>query len=151
MILEDDNAFGVVSKNKREATLNKVGKLFRKAMAELPKDWDMCYFMAWSRTSEKKISQHIVKLTNGLFNNGYAVNHTFYSAAIAHLERIYDPNITHVEPLDAAIAELHSTFHCYAVNPAIAYQRKGVSNITRHKYKKLRQIQPIFKAGWTPD
>lgn len=40
MILEDDNGFGIVAKNKKKATLNKVGKLFRKAMAELPQDWD---------------------------------------------------------------------------------------------------------------
>ncbi len=147
IILEDDNAFGIVAKNKHEATLNKVGKLFRKAMAELPKDWDMCYFMAWSRKPEQKISPHIVQLMEGLYNNAYAVNHKFYSEAIDFLEQIFDPNVTHVEPLDAAFGQIHSNYRCYAVTPAIAYQRGGVSNITSHEWKRFRQIQPIYKNG----
>lgn len=147
LILEDDNAFGIVARNKREATLNKVGKLFRKAMAELPKDWDMCYFMAWSRKPEQKISRHIVRLTQGLYNNAYAVNHKFYSAAIAFLERIFDPEVAEVVPLDAALGLIHPDNRCYAVTPALAFQREGVSDITSYKWKRLRQIQPIYKNG----
>lgn len=147
MILEDDNAFGIVEQNKKAATLNNVGVLFRKAMAELPKDWDMCYFMAWSRKPEQRISSHIVQLSEALFNNAYAVNHTFYSAVIAHLERIYDPDVTQVLPLDAALGELHSTCRSYAVTPAISYQREGVSNITSFEWERFRQIQPIYNNG----
>jgi GR25 family glycosyltransferase involved in LPS biosynthesis len=147
VILEDDNGFGIVAKNKQKASLNKVGKLFRKAMAELPKDWDMCYFMAWSRRPEKKISPYSVKLRCGLYNNAYAVNHKFYSEAIALLERIYDPKVTHVQPLDAEFGDIHHMYKCYAVTPAIAYQKGGVSNITSHSWKRFRQIQPIYKNG----
>lgn len=147
VILEDDNGFGIVAPNKQEATLNKVGKLFRKAMAELPQDWDMFYFMAWSRQPEKRISPHIVKLREGLFNNAYAVNHKFYATAIAHLERILEPEVNSVLPLDAAFGEIHRKYHCYAVTPAIAYQKEGVSNITSHNWRRFRQIQPIYKNG----
>lgn len=148
IILEDDNAFGIVAENNQEATLNKVGELFRKAMAELPKDWDMYYFMAWSRKPEERISPHIVRITEALYNNAYAVNHKFYSTAIDFLERIFDPKITDVEPLDAAFAQLHSNNRCYAVTPAIAYQRVGKSDITSHKWTKFRQCQPIYLFGF---
>lgn len=147
MILEDDNAFGFVKSNKRDATLENAGKAFRMAMRELPKDWDMCYFMAWSRRPEIKISPRIVRLTNALYNNAYAVNHTFYDAAIAHLERIYNPKVIKVEPLDAAFSEIQPLHKCYAVYPAIAYQREGVSDITAYVHKKFRQIQPIYILG----
>lgn len=147
MILEDDNAFGIVEQGNKEATLNNVGVLFRKAMAELPKDWDMCYFMAWSRKPEKRISPHIVQLTEGLFNNAYVVNHTFYSTVIDHLERINDPDVTDVLPLDAALGQLHATSRTYAITPAITYQREGVSNITSFEWKRFRQIQPIYDEG----
>lgn len=143
MILEDDCAFGIVSADCNSASLENVEELFQKAMLELPERWDMLYFMAWSREPEDPQSAHLVKLTNAISLIAYAVNQPFYETVINHLEKIYDPKVAHVKPVDDAIAELQPQANCFAVNPSIAYQRECVSSITSKHYTKYYQKQPV--------
>lgn len=144
LIMEDDNSFGIVSDDRRSATLKEVGKLFRQAMQELPLDWDMLYFMAMSRAPTQQVSPHLVKLGRAVLMNAYAVNHTLYDALIAHLERIYDPAVLSVAPVDGEVADLHAHYRCYAIIPSIAYQREGTSSIIGTTRETFRQIQPDY-------
>ena len=142
LILEDDNAFGIVSQDKLSASLKGVGRLFRKAMQELPQTWDMIYFMALSRDPVEPFSPHLVKLSRAILMNAYALNHTLYDKAISQLEKIADPKILRVDPVDNEVAQLHRLAHCYAIRPSIAYQRDGESSIIGVKRRTFRQTQP---------
>lgn len=142
LILEDDNGFGIVSPDRRSASLAGVGRLFRKAMEELPLDWDMLYLMAWSRTDPEPFSPHLFKLTYAILMNAYAVNASCYETVIEHLEKIDDPQVTSISPVDSAMAELHAELNCYAITPSIAYQREGTSSIIGVKRETYRQAQP---------
>lgn len=144
LILEDDNGFGIVSDDRFTASVKGVGRLFRKAMLELPQSWDMLYFMAMSREPEEPFSPHLVKLNRAILNNAYAVHYTFYNDAVAKLEQIYDSNVDRVETLDGALGELHRNSRSYAVTPSIAYQTDGTSSIVGITRKTYRQIQPEY-------
>jgi hypothetical protein len=148
LILEDDNDFGIVNYDCVTASLENVGTLFRKAMLELPFDWKAFYLMARSLQSETYVSKHIVQLTRGILNNAYVVHHTFYDPAILHLNKINDPKIQFVDPYDVEFASLHQIYANYAITPAIAYQREGLSSITGHESCILRQVQPNYISGW---
>ncbi|MCE5318165.1 MAG: glycosyltransferase family 25 protein [Parachlamydia sp.] len=142
LILEDDNGFGIVSEDRRSASLAGLGRLFRKAMEELPLDWDMLYLMAWSRTDPEPFSPHLVKLTYAILMNAYAVNAPCYEAVIEHLEKIDDPHVLSVPPVDGAMAKLHVGLNCFAITPSVAYQREGTSSIIGVKRETYRQAQP---------
>lgn len=144
LILEDDNAFGIVNEDKFSARLDEVGLLFRKAMLSLPRNWDMLYFMALSKEPEEVITPYMVRLSHGICLNAYAVNHTMYDAIIEQLKKIEDPDVKHVDPVDNELAYLHKKFRCYAINPSIAYQGNGLSSITSKSRKTYRQTQPIY-------
>lgn len=142
LILEDDNGFGIVSEDRQIASLHGVGRLFRKAMLELPLNWDILYLMAWSKKDPESFSPHLTKLTYAILMNAYAVNASCYEFVIAHLEKIYDDDVLSIPPVDGAVARLHTALNCYAITPSIAYQREGTSSIIGVTRKVYRQTQP---------
>lgn len=144
LILEDDNSFGIVGADKRSASLAGIGRVFRHAMQELPLHWDMLYFMAMSKKPTETLSPNLVKLSRAILMNAYAVNHTLYDAIIRHLEKIYDPSILSVAPVDGEIGDLHAQHRCYAITPSIAYQREGTSSIIGIARETYRQTQPEY-------
>jgi hypothetical protein len=144
LIIEDDNGFGIVTPDKQFVITKNVGALFRQAMLETPLDWDMLYFMALGRGENKLISNHIVKLERGICANAIAINHTLYDPLLKELEKIFDPNVDHREPLDDTYALFHPSNACFAIFPSIAYQRPGSSNIISKANLLYRQTQAYF-------
>jgi hypothetical protein len=103
LIIEDDNLFGIVNPDLVSAKLSGVGVLFRKAMKELPKKWEMLHFMALPIRPSRPFSKHLVRNTQCVFLNAYAVNYLMYDTLVNHLNKIYDPNNIHLSPVDFEI------------------------------------------------
>jgi hypothetical protein len=142
LIIEDDNSFGIVNPDLVSANLSGVGTLFRKAMKELPKNWEMVYFMSQPIRPSRYFSNHLVRNRQGIYLNAYAVNHLMYDTLINHLSKIYRPDNTHISPVDFEISLIHEFHQTFSVTPSIAYQVEGLSSITSNEYKIYRQTQP---------
>lgn len=142
LIIEDDNSFGIVNPDLVSASLSGVGTLFRKAMKELPNNWEMLYFMAWPISPSHYFSKRLVRNRQCVYLNAYAVNHLMYNTLINHLSKIYHPDNTHISPVDFEISLLQEFHRTFSVTPSIAYQVEGLSSITSNDYKVFRQLQP---------
>lgn len=145
LIFEDDNGFGIVNKKKSKSSKKNSGTLFRKALKELPKQWDMLYFMCAAHQKTQTTSTHLRQIKRSVFANAYAVNHTMYDPIISILKQIEDPEITEVLPLDKAISYSHYLYHVYAIYPSITFQFNGISTIDSTSTPTLTQCQPIHK------
>lgn len=142
LIIEDDNSFGIVNPDLVSANLSGVGTIFRKAMKKLPQNWEMVYFMAHSMKPSHHFSRHLVKNTQAIYLNAYAVNHLMYDTLINLLSKIYHPDNTHLSPIDYEISLIQESHQTFSVTPSIAYQVEGLSSITSNDYKIYRQMQP---------
>jgi hypothetical protein len=71
-----------------------------------------------------------------------AVSHRMYDALVERLGRIEDPAVVDLRPVDGEMATLHETHRCYAISPAIAYQREGQSQVVGWTLRVLRQLHP---------
>lgn len=142
LVMEDDNNFGFVNADYRTARQEGIGRLLREAMTELPNDWDMIYFMAQSYQPALEFTPHLKQLTFGSLTNAYAISYRMYDAMVQQLQRIEDPLVTSLMPVDNEMAQLHSSHRCYAVTPSLAYQCDGATFIVGWVYDWLRQIQP---------
>lgn len=145
LIFEDDNGFGIVKKKKSKSSKKNLGTLFRKAIKELPKKWDMLYFMCAAHQKTQFTSTHLRQIKRSVFANAYAVNHTMYEPIISILKQIEDPEITEVLPVDKAISYNHYLYHVYAIYPSITFQYNGTSTIDSTFTPTLTQCQPIHK------
>lgn len=143
LILEDDTGFGIVNADNTQSSKKDVGTLFRKALKTLPKRWDMLYLMSIALEKSKKLSKHIYELRRSAFANAYVINYTMYDPIITILERIEDPKIKEVLPLDKAISYRHYLYRVYAIYPSIAFQFDGTSTIDGMITPTLKQHQPI--------
>lgn len=142
LIIEDDNQFGIVNPDLVSASLSGVGTLFREAMKELPQNWEMLYFMAHPIRQGERFSNHLVRNRQCIYLNAYAVNYLMYDTLINYLSKIYNPNNTHLDPVDFAISLIQDSHQTFSVIPSIAFQAEGLSSITSNNYTTLRQTQP---------
>lgn len=145
LIFEDDAAFGLVNKEKTVATKVKAGRILRKALAQLPKDWDMCYLVVHPTETTTKKGPNLYQINDSWIAAAYAVNHTMYKPLVELLKRIEDPAVKKVIPVDNAIASLHHKYQVFAVYPSIVYCQAVKSQISSKKPQKLWQDQPIHK------
>lgn len=145
LILEDDSGFGIVENDGTSVTLEKTEEIFKSAMEELPEDWDMLYFNALVHSPSIEQSAHLARLTNGDHTNAYAVHYKMYKVLVGALQRIENPEVKEIDPVDSTIHRLHKSHLCYCVMPSIAFQSSGVSYITCQE-KKLRQKQADAKG-----
>lgn len=145
MILEDDNGFGIVAPDHLSATLNKTGTLFREALKEMPKEWDLFYFMTYAHPSRKNqpFSPHLAKVMGGYTANAYVINYTMYERLEKELGKLFLNETVNVEPVDNVLANAHSSCNCFAISPSIAYQASGESIINGTKNSYLFQLQPL--------
>ena len=145
LILEDDNGFGIVSADKKSSTLKEVGTLFRKAMSALPENWDMLYLMGMERRPAIRVADHLAKVDGVLCLNAIAVSHRVYDALFNRLNRLFDPTVSQVHPVDGEYAALHKDHNCFGLVPSICFQGNGLSSITSKVAEHLRQTQSIKK------
>lgn len=144
LILEDDNGFGLVTKKnsstRAQVTQKNAGVLFRKAMQELPHNWDMLYFTAvecerggvfWLSLPHK-FSKHLDKLDYGVCANAFMVHHTAYERILKSLSAIDDPT-KKLKPVDHLYGRMHHRMKAFASYPPLAYQGVGISTVSDGK------------------
>lgn len=144
LILEDDNGFGIVNANGLTCSKEGTGLLLRKALMELPDNWDMFYLMCAAHEKTKATSSHLRRLRRSVYQNAYVINHTMYEPLIQALKQIEDPLVTSIKPVDKAISAIHHHYKVFAIYPSIAFQYNGISNIDSTTSEKLVQCQPIL-------
>lgn len=144
LILEDDAAFGIVDPTGK-VIKNNVGQLLRKALKKLPKNWDMLYFVVKAIEPTIRITPHLRKMNNSWCAVAYAVNYTMYPILIKHLNKIKDPEVTSILPVDCVYGNLHHLYNAYAIYPSIVYHQVGISQISSQSWGELWQGQPICK------
>jgi len=145
LILEDDAAFGIL-KSKTEITKKGSGRILRKALKELPMNWDMLYFVARPKGYVRKKSSHLLILRRSISALAYAVNHTMYNFLIETLSKIEDPEETEMCPVDNAISAIHYLHEVFLITPSIAFQQKGKSDISALYNEHPRQDNPLGYA-----
>lgn len=144
LILEDDVGFGIVDRRRKIAIRKGVGRLLRKALSEIPDNWDMLYFLVNPAKPTKPFSPHLRRLRLTSCAAAYAVNHTMYGPLLKQLSKIDNPSIKRVEPVDIAISRIHFLHKVYALNPCLAYHQAGPSQISANVKEHLWQGKPIL-------
>ncbi len=141
LIVEDDTGFGKIINKGKSYTLEKVGTTFRKAMQELPTDWDMLYLMSLHfggplnlipAIKPSKFSLNLGKLSWGTTTSAYAINSKMYAPLLKVLSKIETAGAK-LEALDHEIASLHAFNNCFVITPPVAFQGGGESHITGSK------------------
>ncbi|MDB6081100.1 MAG: lipooligosaccharide galactosyltransferase [Chlamydiia bacterium] len=141
LIFEDDTGFGVAGLDRKSITKRSVGTIFRKAMAELPSDWDMIYFMSLPYIPSKKATTHLAHLQGAVIMNAYAIHYPMYDKLYNQLKKLYDPKVLSIHPVDVEYGNLHKNTKCYGIIPSITYQAEGLSSITSVTANHVRQKQ----------
>lgn len=145
LILEDDVGFGIVDRRRQIALRKGTGRLLRKALSELPDNWDMLYFVVNPLNATKPYSAHLRRLRLTTCAAAYAVNHTMYAPLLKRLAKIVDPGIKKIEPVDIAISRLHFQYKVYAINPCLAFHQAGPSQISANVKERLWQGKPLLR------
>ncbi|MCE5316593.1 MAG: hypothetical protein LLG04_04425, partial [Parachlamydia sp.] len=145
LILEDDVGFGIVDRRRRTAIRKGTGRILRKALSEVPDNWDMLYFLVNSSKQSKPFSPHLRRLRLTSCAAAYAVNHTMYAPLLKQLSKIENPAIKRIEPVDLAISRIHFLHKVYALNPCLAYHQAGPSQISANVKEHLWQGKPILR------
>jgi len=141
LILEDDNRFGrVLDPVKKTYTLEKVGRVFHKAMSELPLNYEIFFLAACpSHLEAVAHTPHIRKFLDGVELNAYAVHSRFYKTLILQLEKIE----TEEGPLTAVDKEIPKTMpeaHVFMSAPPVAFQGGFKSSLSQdEKPEPFRQ------------
>lgn len=145
LILEDDCNFGII--NNDEIYKRGAGVKLRDCLRELPKDWDMFYFVVGVIAETNQISEHIYKIGKSWSLACYAVNYTMYQPLVDQLKVIEDPLVTAILPVDHQISVIHGLYNVYALYPALAFTDIGPSQISPVRgNKRYWQGQPIYKG-----
>lgn len=117
LVLEDDAVFATGIKQK-----------FNEALPYLPDDWQMLYLGASHPEHAKKpeqVNKYWWRLYHGLTTHAYAVNKNALSTVLA--------KINMDDPIDCHYTELQKELNCYIINPPLAWQMAGHSDIeNRH-------------------
>lgn len=143
LIFEDDVGFGIANKQRTATSKKGAGKLFRKALAQLPDDWDMLYFVVHAMDPTKKQASHLRKLKSSWYFGAYAINHKMYDSYISTLSKIENPAITKLQSVDLEISLTHHKHKVYAIYPSVVYSYPSPSHISTLRYNNLWQGQPL--------
>lgn len=143
LILEDDGGFGILNNETQIISKKGVGRILRKALSKLPDNWDMLYFVVHATEPTYEVTKHLRKLNRSWSMLAYAVNHRMYEPLLKRLQKIEDPDITKVWPIDNEIGEIHYKHNVYAIYPSIVFTQAGKSHITDKTWDAW-QGQPIY-------
>ncbi|MCE5316585.1 MAG: hypothetical protein LLG04_04385, partial [Parachlamydia sp.] len=145
LIFEDDAGLGFVSRNRKSATQRRAGTHLRKALKDLPENWDILYFIIHPTQPTKQISPVLYRMRKSWCAAAYAVNYTMYEPLLKKLQQIEDPSVTSILPVDAAISSLHRRHKVYAVYPSLVYHHAGKSQISSKAKHSIWQGQAKYK------
>ncbi len=118
-------------------------------MAQLPKEWDMFYFMSMKheRNSVQQVSPRIAKLNYGMVLKCYAINAKMYEQILQALENALSGQ-GEIEPVDNVIATLHAQSNCYVATPPLTYRLASESLVLGGRKKER---PPEEWANWQSD
>lgn len=141
LIFEDDAGFGFLANN--SISKEKTGVLLRKALRELPDNWDILYFVVSARESTSKVTEHLYKVRRSWSTAGYAVNCSMYGPLTEFLKKIEYPHVNSLSPVDVELGRFQSNYNTFAIYPSIIYTQGGKSTITGQTWLPW-QGQPIY-------
>jgi len=96
---------------------------FETAIKELPEDWCMLYFGGNHFKGTKPFSPNLVQLNGTLTTHAIAIHSRFYDVAIKTISESLN------QIIDVYYMQLHNLYPCYAINPKIAFQAQGFSDL----------------------
>jgi GR25 family glycosyltransferase involved in LPS biosynthesis len=117
-ILEDDVVFA-----------DGFNDILAKALNELPNDWCLLYTGSYNVKPVTRLTTHISKVNGSLALHAYAIHSRFYDVIINSIEQSFDKQI------DIYYFLLQQKHPCYCVNPKIAFQLEGYSDIQNQNVK----------------
>lgn len=144
LIIEDDSGFGLLNNQQTAVTKQKAGYYLRKALQDLPDDWDLLYFVVQPIERTTKIFPHLYKLKNSWSLCCYAIHYPMYEPLVEHLKKIEDPLVTKILPVDSEIGSIHHLHHVYAIYPSIVFTYSGPSFVSGLQWDLPWQGQPKF-------
>lgn len=113
LIFEDDVKF-----------INNYHEIVPKALAQLPKDWDMLYLGGNICNTITQVSENLGKLSHSQSTHAYAVNKKFTETLIDYIDT------SQVVPLDLTYAyKVIPNHNCYITIPMVAVQQASFSDI----------------------
>jgi len=111
LVLEDDAVF-----------IPNVQEYFEANVANIPTDWDMLYFGGNHLNPPIPINNAISRITRTYTTSHYGISLNMAKAVIQRIEAF-------ANQVDVAYSEFHAGTRSFTFNPAIAWQRPGVSDI----------------------
>lgn len=144
LIIEDDTGFGILDENQKTVSRHNAGYYLRKAMLDVPDDWDLLYFIVQPTEPTMQISPYLYKLNYAWSLCCYAIHYPMYEPLIEQLKKIEDPGVTKIFPVDNEIGLIHHLHKVYAIYPSLAYTHSGPSFVTGLQWDLPWQGQPKF-------
>jgi GR25 family glycosyltransferase involved in LPS biosynthesis len=111
LVLEDDAVF-----------IPNVQEYFAANLSSIPAEWDMLYFGGNHLNVPIPINPIISKITRTYTTSHYGITLNLAKSVIARVEAFKNQ-------VDVAYSEVQASSRSYTFNPAIAWQRPGVSDI----------------------
>jgi GR25 family glycosyltransferase involved in LPS biosynthesis len=99
-------------------------KEFYPAFQELPENWDLFYLGANNLIPPTPVTKRIHRIYNSLTLHAYLVNSRVFVKLIDLLEKVKNN-----EPGDSAVRIIQKENNSYIINPRLAYQKQGFSDI----------------------
>lgn len=111
LVLEDDAVF-----------IPNLVEYFAANVSKIPEEWDMLYFGGNHLNPPTPINDVISRITRTYTTSHYGINLSMANAVIKRIEAF-------ANQVDVAYSEFHAGSKSYTFNPAIAWQRPGISDI----------------------
>ena len=111
LVLEDDAVF-----------IPNVQEYFEANLAAIPTEWDMLYLGGNHLNVPTPINPIISKITKSYTTSHYGISLNLAKVVIDRIQK-FDVQV------DVAYAQFHATTKSFTFNPAIAWQRPGISDI----------------------
>jgi len=92
------------------------------AMDELPENWQLVYLGGTHREVPVKVSEHIYRVTKTLCVHAYIIRNTLFDFALDAFKSLH-------QPCDCYYADKQHEGNMYVINPPLAWQSGGFSDI----------------------
>lgn len=101
---------------------NGFNQIFDEAIKEVPFDWELLYLGGSHNGTNTKITDRVYKVDHTLTTHSYAIRHTVY-------DKVLKEALKFEQPIDGALCEIQKRGKAYAINPPVAFQADGFSDV----------------------
>lgn len=92
------------------------------ALTEAPKDWELIYLGGTHREPPVQVTEHLYRVSRTLCVHAYIIHERFYNYALNNMPSL-------CQPCDCYYSDMQSFGNMYVINPPIAWQQCGHSDI----------------------